>query len=667
MNGLKKLFFGNTKNKIKSPTASIEQPLIKDTLQPKGCLLQLKDDGNEEVVIEEGLLGIVRIDDGSTYLLKVTSSKLSIKFPLMIDNIYYCEPGILCWNDGECNFLFRISPIFMHLFNFFIETLEKAARHSFNREDFKLEKKIKFILSLKEKVSFHSGAASFWIFKRENHQFHPINEEPNCRAIISWESGRSRILWLTIISSTTSLLLHRQEIDPDATLHTDRSSLSFIWCFFDATNEVKTFSLRFLSMDSLLSMANEMGNVIFELLNDGNPIPQEDKSYLFKSKFNCDVDMRDAPILLSEDDYEESEEEEEEDSEEEEDHNSLSSKSRNEQMVVGMKNSNMNYVLQDGGKMISIFGNRDSDSNELNLLNQISLPDSMKMLMLHKEDNELLLKKDSTVLKMNLERGQIVEEWDLSCSSLLPTQKYSQLTDEATMIGIDKNSIFGIDTRISGRNKKIPLSGKEYASNVKFSSASTTGAGNIAVGNERGEIRLFSGLGDKRAKTLIPGFGDPIKGVDTSYDGRWIIVTCKTYLLLIDTKEDGSDSNGFLKGMKEKPLPRRLQLLPEHQSYIGGQIDFSIAKFSMFAPQENHEERSIVTSTGNYVITWNMRRIKAGRLFDYQIRKYDENIVADSFKFGKDREIVVTLPNEITLIGGTGMKSPTPSLFGRKK
>lgn len=665
MNGLKKLIFGKTEKKVdSSPAASIEQSLIKDSLEPKGSLLQLKEDGDEEVIVEDGngSLGLLRIDDGSTYLLKVSSSKITIKFPFTKEDYYYCEPGILCWTDGDTNYLFRTSPSSLHLFALFLETLEEAGRHSFGVEDFKIERKVKFILSGKEKVSFHSGPASFWLFRREEHQFHPINEDPNCRAIISKE-GSSK-LWLTIISSTCSLLLHRQLIDPDATLHTDRASLSFIWCCFDSSDEVKTFSLRFLTLDPLLSMANEMGNVIFELLNDGNTVPKEDKSYLFRSKFNCDVEMRDAPALDSSDECQ-SESESESDGEE---YNSFTSKSRNEQMVVGMRNADRNYVLQDGGKRISIFGNKDSNSSELNLLNQISLPDSMKMLMLHKEDNEMFFRKDdSTVCKMNLERGKIVEEWDMKCTSLLPSQKYSQLTDEATMIGFDKNSIFGIDTRISGRNKKIPLSGKEYASNVKFSSAATTGTGNIAVGNEKGEIRLFSGLGDKRAKTLIPGFGDPIKGVDTSYDGRWIIVTCKTYLLLIDTKEEGSNNssaNGFLKGMKDKPIPRRLQLLPEHQSYIGGKVDFSVAKFSMFSPQENHEERSIVTSTGNYVITWNMRRVKAGRLFDYQIRRYDEGIVADSFKFGKDREIVVALPNEITLLGG-GMKSPTPSLFGK--
>lgn len=33
----------------------------------------------------------------------------------------------------------------------------------------------------------------------------------------------------------------------------------------------------------------------------------------------------------------------------------------------------------------------------------------------------------------------------------------------------------------------------------------------------------------------LPALGDPIIGVDVTADGRFVIATCKTYLLLIDT------------------------------------------------------------------------------------------------------------------------------------
>jgi len=34
----------------------------------------------------------------------------------------------------------------------------------------------------------------------------------------------------------------------------------------------------------------------------------------------------------------------------------------------------------------------------------------------------------------------------------------------------------------------------------------------------------------------------------------------------------------------------------------------------------NETEKTIITSTGNYVVTWNLRRLKQGRIDDYQIK-----------------------------------------------
>jgi hypothetical protein len=103
----------------------------------------------------------------------------------------------------------------------------------------------------------------------------------------------------------------------------------------------------------------------------------------------------------------------------------------------------------------------------------------------------------------------------------------------------------------------------------------TTETGQMVMGSRKGEIRLFS---DKtfnrdidplarlkpRAKTTLPGLGgmmvavslfcirmhvvspyallsfvalyaDPIIGIDVTADGRWILATCRNYLLVAST------------------------------------------------------------------------------------------------------------------------------------
>ncbi len=60
----------------------------------------------------------------------------------------------------------------------------------------------------------------------------------------------------------------------------------------------------------------------------------------------------------------------------------------------------------------------------------------------------------------------------------------------------------------------------QYKTKVGFSAAATTGSGQIAVASEKGEIRLFDRVGLSRAKTTLPGVGDPILGMDTTEDGK---------------------------------------------------------------------------------------------------------------------------------------------------
>lgn len=184
------------------------------------------------------------------------------------------------------------------------------------------------------------------------------------------------------------------------------------------------------------------------------------------------------------------------------------------------------------------------------------------------------------------------------------------------------NGLFRIDPRVSG-NKLVQSQFKQYASKNDFSSAVTTESGKLAVASNKGDIRLFDAIG-KNAKvrwiachhhrnqatmqaahmfvsasavasasenkelaaheqTALPALGDPIIGVDVSADGRWLVATCKTYLLLIDTLiGDGryKGSLGFDRSFPadSKPMPKRLQLKPEHLAYMTDPVSFTPAR-----------------------------------------------------------------------------------------
>lgn len=209
--------------------------------------------------------------------------------------------------------------------------------------------------------------------------------------------------------------------------------------------------------------------------------------------------------------------------------------------------------------------------------------------MLHDQDTKMVLMNPTdphSLYNLDIERGKIVEEWkvhdDITVDHIAPENKFAQTTREQTLVGASHNALFRIDPRVSG-TKMVESQFKQYVSKNKFSGVATTAKGKLAVASEKGDIRMFDSIG-KNAKTALPPLGDPILGIDVTADGRWIVATTKTYLLLIDTligegKYQGS--LGFDRSFPAtaKPIPRRLQLRGEHVAYMNHDISFTPARY----------------------------------------------------------------------------------------
>jgi hypothetical protein len=153
-----------------------------------------------------------------------------------------------------------------------------------------------------------------------------------------------------------------------------------------------------------------------------------------------------------------------------------------------------------------------------------------------------------------------------------------------------------------------------------------------------------------------------VLGVDTTENGHYILTTCKHYLLLINTVIDGVAQNGFSKSMgKNKPVPIRMQLKPEHAAQIG-QVKFTRARFGT-----GNGEKSIITSTGPYLIIWDFKKVKRGITSAYTMRKYNADIIAEDFVYNNDKEAIITLPDDVTTTGRANMSAPdhllTPQVF----
>lgn len=462
----------------------------------------------------------------------------------------------------------------------------------------------------------------------------------------------------------------------------DFEYLSFVFNHFSPDGTARSWLLRFKDQPTLEKFQEAIMQAIWERLNETKWAKAQEKDREYVLDAFGDLTMEDAPPL--EEGEEEEEEELEEDDEEglrsdaydsEEDSDVEQDKASgdiNSQLAVGYKHDR-SFVVR--GSKIGVFSHTADNRLKFNTnISKVTTPSgklmSPKKVMLHSEDRDMIIQNGvdaNKLYRMDIEYGKVVDEWkvhdDIPVVTFAPENKFAQMTSEQTFLGVSNNALYRIDPRLTG-NKLVDTDMKQYASKNDFSALATTEKGFIAVASNKGDIRLFDRLGI-RAKTQLPALGDPIIGMDVSADGRWILGTTKNYILLVDAQQKGGKNEGklgFEKGFSadSKPRPRRLALTPEHVAQVyhetGKPVSFTPAKFNA---GEGAEEKSIITATGPYIVEWDLKKLLRGTKAAYKIKRYQEEVKADDFKFGSDKNVIVALPNEVNMVAKQSLRKPT--------
>jgi hypothetical protein len=276
----------------------------------------------------------------------------------------------------------------------------------------------------------------------------------------------------------------------------------------------------------------------------------------------------------------------------------------------------------------------------------ITLPRQVRKMLLQDQDTSLIcLSNDSPniVYNVDIEKGQIIQEFSLKDKEFLHLchiSKLSPLTPSTSFLGLSYNGIFLIDPR----EAKQVVQEFVYSSSGSFSCIATTEQGHIAVGSETGEVKLYREIGEK-AKTVFHDLGESIKSLDTTKDGKWILATSSSCLLILKAEYDGELAFNKPLAKKKKPA-RRLVLNPEDLARFNiSKVDFAPARFNI---SENDEESVIITATGNVVVLWNFLSVKAGKLFDYFIQPLEQQVVKNEFIFNEEKA-VITYPSSVVI------------------
>lgn len=154
------------------------------------------------------------------------------------------------------------------------------------------------------------------------------------------------------------------------------------------------------------------------------------------------------------------------------------------------------------------------------------------------------------------------------------------------LLGISSNSIHFFDNR----QKKDISKSKEYKSNTQFNKILGTDLNSFVVGSETGDVRFYNSFG-KNSKNLIPAPNqDPVICMDSSKDGRLLLLTFKDCLVLLPTFQRNKSvfDHNLKKG--EKPIPYILKIHPmtlvkhkiEKVNFISAHFDEKVKKGENF-------------------------------------------------------------------------------------
>ncbi|XP_002518769.2 protein CYPRO4 [Ricinus communis] len=325
-----------------------------------------------------------------------------------------------------------------------------------------------------------------------------------------------------------------------------------------------------------------------------------------------------------------------------------------------------------------------------------------KAMLMRAETNMMLMSPlkegkphSSGIKQLDIETGKIVAQWkfgkdgtEITMKDITNDTKGSQLDpSESTFLGLDDNRLCQWDMRdkrgvVQSIGDDSPVlnwsQGHQFSRGTNFQCFASTGDGSIVVGSLDGKIRLYSRTSMRQAKTAFPGLGSPITHVDVTYDGKWILGTTDTYLILICTlftDKDGKTKTGFSGRMGNKiPAPRLLKLIPLDSHLAGVNNKFHGGHFS-WVTENGKQERHLVATVGKFSVIWDFQQVKNSAhecyrnqqglksCYCYKIVLKDESIVES--RFMHDNYAVSGSP-EAPLVVATPMKVSSISLSGKR-
>lgn len=475
--------------------------------------------------------------------------------------------------------------------------------------------------NIKEKCIFKAEEVEYFNYNTETRKFDK-NESKVIVKIIHSVKYHLRI-------EDSKSIIHLEDILTSTQYYMDQNNFSFVWSVY-SESQFLTFCLKFINNLDFLEFLSKYVECSYKSVN----LDQKENKF-FEDMVKINKEYITEPETNVDDKSMEEWANYEEETKLAVNNSFIKNESVNKHLIIGN-----NKVFVTRGSSLGVF---DVENNDVEFKSHIkdALSDPEKIITHNKNQNLLILDKElrDKLQLLDLNRGEVVDKWDLktNINDYFDGVKFS---NEGTLVGVSDSALIRIDPR----TKEKVVEKNEYKTKNGFSCGVATQKGDVAVASKKGDLRLYNKI-NIRAKSLLPGFGDEILGIDSNNAGSLIVCTCKSYILLFKTPSNYSEKMG-----SDKPTPIRLQLKPQHLHAIDEGISFSPAKF-------DQDEKMIITSTGRFIIKWQIDDLLAGNVYNYSIKALYDKIVDENFVFN-GQDIVVALPNDVKKISEKDLKKP---------
>lgn len=276
-----------------------------------------------------------------------------------------------------------------------------------------------------------------------------------------------------------------------------------------------------------------------------------------------------------------------------------------------------------------------------------AVPGSPSQLFLEDKGHKTLLltpSKRDTVVELNTETGQQLGEFRfatredthsagaaMGVTQIVANTKWGNVeatgdTFHLNLVGPKSVAKVDLDTRVKHRDGVVDVldDGKKkkshtYGAGTSLTAGAVSSRGQLAVADKKGVVHLFKNPEDGmvRAKTNLDAVAvGEVTGVDVSADGKWVLWTLKDRLFLANVEFRDAKTNALTNGFDtpmgaQKSDVLELRLQPDELAAMHlteDAVHFTAATFDN-GPQSGGLEEVILTTTGDWVVTWKMRNV----------------------------------------------------------